>query len=270
MANSTNFRDRVIVIATELFPDSKFQPAPDELEVLLVGEIRLGLHNIRAKFELANQSEDELRILVDEHFRPMLHKETPSLDDFSLDDLREQIFPQIMPAEYAGVTPIPMVSFPLATGIRIGIVADFPESYLYLRQKDLTRWGISQNEMYRIAIQNLDKSSRGIDIHLNGTDSNTFLAIQGGDGYDAARIMLPELQKFIASRLGETFRFGVPNRDFLICWRIDCAEDFHTKMSDNIVRDNSEQPYPLSSSVFVRNSEGNIHEQTNPKSGLRK
>lgn len=264
MTNSENFRDRVIAIATELFPDVELSASPDDPEVIVAGEMRLGLQNIRAKFELDGRSEDDLRTLVEDHFGPVIHKEVPSLDDFALEELRGQLFPQIMPAEYVDVAPDLLVSFHLATGIRVGIVADFPRTYMYLREEDLGRWGVSQEDVYAIAIRNLEESSREVQIHLNGNGTETFLAVASGDGYDAARILVPGLQEFFASHLGETFRFGIPNRDFLICWRIDSAEEFHRNLAGQVAQDNSQRPYPLSSSVFVRNSEGNIHEQAKP------
>ena len=235
MADNAEFREQVIGIATELFPDVEFSASPDEPDVVLAGEMRLGLQNIRAKFELEDYSEDDLRVLIEDHFRPVIDMEAPSLDDFSLEDLRDQIFPQIMPAEYIDTAPLPLVSFPLATGIRIGLVADFPQTYMYLREEDLTRWSISREDIYEIAIKNLEETSGGVDIHLNENGSETFLAIESGDGYDAARILVPGMQEFFAKHLGETFRFGIPNRDFLICWRIDCADDFQTHMAGKMV-----------------------------------
>jgi hypothetical protein len=264
MIDNAVFRDRVIAIAGELFPDVEFKSLHDEPDVVLAGEMRLGLQNIRAKFQLEQHSEDDLRALVEDHFGPVIHKEAPSLDDFSLDELRDRIFPQVMPSEYVDAAPFPLVSFPLASGIRIGLVADFPQTYMYLRKEDLARWSISQDAVYEIALENLEEASRGVDIHLTENGSETFLAIESGDGYDAVRILVPGMQKFFSSHLGETFRFGIPNRDFLICWRIDGSEVFHEKMEAKIIQDNSERPYPLSSSVFVRNSEGNIHEQKKP------
>ncbi len=264
MADNADFRNRVIGIAAELFPEVEFSASPDEPDIVLAGEMRLGLQNIRAKSQLGDRSEDELRTLVEDHFRSVILKEAPSLDDFSLEDLHDQILPQIMPAEYVDTAPLPLVSFALATGIRIGLVADFPQTYMYLRQADLKRWEISREDIYEIAIKNLEESSREVDIHLNENGAKTFLAIESGDGYDAARILAPGLQEFFAKHLGETFRFGIPNRDFLICWRVDCAEEFQAQMAGKMVQDNSERPYPLSPSVFVRNSEGNLHEQTKP------
>ena len=262
MHDAAEFRDRVIRIAAEVFPEKDFQPDPEEADVLIAGPMRLGLQNLRAKYELEELSDEEFATMVADHFGPILNRETPSLDELSLDDLRDQLRLQVMPADYVTTAPVPIVAFPFATGIAIGIVADFPQSYAYVREVDLARWNISPDEVYEIAMENLEAISNDLSIHLSQNDAETFLAIDSGDGYDAARILIPGLQDFIASHLGETFRFGIPNRDFLICWRLDCSPDYHRQLAGKIAEDHSERPYALSPSVFVRNSEVNFHEQS--------
>lgn len=263
MPDSISFRNRVIAIASELFPDVEFHAPVDEPDVLLAGKMQFGLQNIRAKFQLEEQSEQHLRALIETHFGQILHQPL-ALEELNLDEIRDQIFPQLMPAEYADGATSHLFSSPLASGISIGIVADFPQTYRYLTKEDLLRWNLSDQTLYEIAIANLNTASQGLDIQLYGSQTETFLAIASGDGYDAARILLPDLHDFISSHLGQTYRFGIPNRDFLICWRIDCSDSFHQNMRGQITQDHSERPYPLSSSVFVKNSEGNIHEQITP------
>ncbi|MCW1923788.1 DUF1444 family protein [Luteolibacter arcticus] len=259
--DDAGFRDRVIRIAGQVFPGMDFVPDPEEPDVLIVGKWRLGLQNLRAKYELGEISDEDFATMVEDHFGSIFANETPSLDDLSLDEIRDQLRLQVMPADYVQAAPVPIVAFPFATGIAVGIVADFPQSYAYVRQVDLERWKISPEELHEIALENLEAISRDIDVHLSKNDAETILAIDSGDGYDAARILIPGLQDFIASHLGETFRFGIPNRDFLICWRLDCSPEFHRQLGGKIAEDHAERPYALSPSVFVRNSEGNFHEQ---------
>ena len=262
MHDDAEFREQVIEIAAKVFPELDFEPDPEEADVLIVGQMRLGLQNLRAKYELGETSDEEFATMIEDHFGPILRNQTPSLDELSLDDIRDQLRPQVMPADYVTAAPLPIVSFPFATGVAVGIVADFPQTYAYVRKVDLERWDVSSRELYELALENLEAISGSIDIQLIGGGPETFLAIDSGDGYDAARILIPGLQDFIASHLGETFRFGMPNRDFLICWRLDCSPDFHQQLATKIAEDHSERPYALSPSVFVRNSEGNFHEQS--------
>ena len=65
MPDSNSFRTRVIAIASELFPDVEFHAPVDEPDVLLAGKMQFGLQNIRAKFQLEEQTEQHLRALIE-------------------------------------------------------------------------------------------------------------------------------------------------------------------------------------------------------------
>jgi len=210
MHGHEEFRNREIEIAARVFPKIEFEPDPEEPDVLIAGPSRLGLQNLRAKYELGEVTDEEFATMVEDHLGPILRTKTPSLEELSLEDLRVQLRPQVMPADYVMAAPIPIVSFPFATGIAIGIVADFPQTYAYVRQADLTRWGVSAQELYEIALANLEAISEDIAIHLSKNDADTFLAIDKSDGYDAARILIPGLQDFLASHLGRRFASGFP------------------------------------------------------------
>ncbi|MFT4639184.1 MAG: hypothetical protein ACI8T1_002508 [Verrucomicrobiales bacterium] len=257
------FRQRVMELARELFPDIAMETNPDTEKVVMAEGNQVSLQNMRARFNLSEQSDEDLKALVQHHFGQVLSSKIPVVDELTLEDVRDKLYPQIMPVEYVTAAPMPLVSFPLSSEIAVGIVADFPESYMYLRQVELERWEVSADDIYELARKNLSGLSNALQVQMAGDGKDVLIAVASGDSYDAARILLPEFQEFLANHLGETFRFGVPNRDFLICWRLDCGSDFHQQMSMQVGSDSSERPYPLSSSIFVRNPEGNIHEQAN-------
>ena len=77
------------------------------------------------------------------------------------------------------------------------------------------------------------------------------LAIQTGDGYDAARLLLPAMRKLAVEHLGEPCYAAVPNRDFLIMWSQSNPEEFQTLVRAQVRQDCQSQPYPLTSTVFV-------------------
>lgn len=261
MSDDERFRQQVIEAARELFPGADFKPHPEKDHVILAGENQLGLQNLRSKFDLTPSEERDLPSLVREHFSPLLGQNLPSLDNLAFDAVEAKLFPQIMPGDFTKAAPSTILSFPFAREIRVGVVADFPDSYMYVRMEDLERWNITADQAFTHAIDNLQSASEDLDMHFVENGPNTFAAIASGDGYDAVRILLPGLQGFLAQHLGETFRFGIPNRDFLICWRLDCDDTFHQDFSSKVAADHGEQPYPLSPSVFVRNEEGNMQEQ---------
>ena len=263
MPSDEAFRERVMELAHEFFPDIVIVPHPETEEVVIADGHQVSLQNMRARYNLSERPDEDLKALVKHHFGQMLSNKIPAVDELTHEDVRNKLYPQIMPVEYVTAAPLPLVSFPLSSEIAVGIVADFPESYMYLREVELERWEMSAEEIYEHARTNLAGLSQSLQLQMAGEGKDVLVAVASGDGYDAARILLPEFQEFLAAHLGETFRFGVPNRDFLICWRLDCEDDFHQQMAKQVGADSSERPYPLSSSIFVRNSEGNIHEQAN-------
>jgi len=54
------------------------------------------------------------------------------------------------------------------------------------------------------------------------------------------------------------FLFGVPNRDFLICWSKNNDTAFQDRMGDQIAQDYDERSYPLSRFVFEVSGSGEI------------
>jgi hypothetical protein len=261
MSELERFRTRVIETARELFPEIAFAAHPEAVDVILAGDHQLGLQNIRAKYSLSMSPGEDLSEIVRAHLSLLLRDTIPVIDDFSYSEISAKLFPQIMPADFAGNPELPLLSYPLGSATCIGIVADFPKTYMYLRDTDVELWGVASQAVYSMALKNLAAASKSVPINQAGAGKDVFLAIDSCDGYDAARILVPGFQAFLATHLGETFRFGIPNRDFLICWRVDCDPAFHRNLAEKIAADHGERPYPLSSSVFVRNSEGNIREQ---------
>ncbi len=261
MLSDESFRERVMDLVKELYPALEVKGHPDSMDVVIADGNQLSLQNIWATYRLSETPETALRELVRHHFGQLLSKEVPSVEDLGFEDVRERLYPQIMPVEYQESAPLPLISFPLSSEVNVGLVADFPETYMYLRELELERWEIPRETLYEVAQDNLEKQSEAVEMQMAGEGQDTFIAVAKGDGYDAARILVPRFQEFLAEHLGESFRFAIPNRDFLICWRLDCGEVFHRQISSQVGADSDERPYPLSSSIFVRNSEGNIHEQ---------
>lgn len=77
------------------------------------------------------------------------------------------------------------------------------------------------------------------------------------DGYDAARILMPNLRKAAAGLLGEPFRAAIPNRDFLVMWASGNAT-LAKGAAANARRDFEAQPYPISPLILEVWGDGRI------------
>lgn len=248
------FRARVLDLARKLHPTVPFEPSPENAQLILAGEKQFGLHNLRARFEQSDGSPESLSILVAEHFQFVLGDH--AVPDFATACPR--LLPQLMPPAFA--ERVPILHLPFGRSLAIGIVLDSEKGYQYLREEDALRWRKSKQELLATALANLAEASRELPLHSAENEDARFIAIATKDGFDAARILLPEFQEYLASQLGSPIRFGIPNRDFLICWNADASAPFVEFVSAKLADDFATQPYPLSTHVFEVASNGTISE----------
>ncbi len=250
MSDPALFQQIVLRLVRALFPKLNASIDPDDDCSLVTPKARIGLTNLRARFDQTNGTESELEALVREHFARLEDFKPEALDELSFEETSDRLLLQIMPANLNSIPGLPILHRPFSTRVNVAVVADFPTSYMYLRMTDVERWEVSADELFDLARDNLRKRSAQLAVNATETGRNALMIVATGDGYDAARILLPELQQVFASRFGETFRVGIPNRDFLICWGLDCDPGLHERVVSQIEKDHAERPYPLSSSVL--------------------
>jgi uncharacterized protein YtpQ (UPF0354 family) len=142
-------------------------------------------------------------------------------------------------------------------------VVDDEKSYSYATQNDLEKWEIGEEELYQTAINNLTEKSTALEMAIV-PGPNGIVVVNTMDGFDAVRILLPHLQEFFAENLGDSFYFGVPNRDFLICWSKQSDEDFQDDIRQQIAADFEERPYPLSRFAFEMDEFRQIKQHFSP------
>ncbi len=254
-----SFRERVHAIVSKLYPDEEFLLPEGDPDVIEVRKTHVGLQNLEAKFLQSDQKESTLQTLVEEHFAFVLSTEEPAVPPLA--EALPRLRPQVMPPEYAQQAPI--VSFPFGDSLAVGIVIDSEKGYLYLKREDADRWGRTPDSLLEAAIENLNQASREIAMQSTENEEVKFIGIETKDGFDAARILIPKLRGFIADRIGSPFFFGVPNRDFLICWNMDASAKFLQFTKNKLKKDFENQPYPLSPSLFEIDADGNITEHEN-------
>jgi hypothetical protein len=251
-----DFRKQVVEVLAELFPGTLIDAPAEDNGVIRINGIQISLQNLRAKFEQSDKSEETLKILVKAHSQ-LAFQDEPETPSFEA--ARPKLMPQLMPPEYTLQAPV--ISFPFGQTLAVGIVLDDDEGYSYVRTEDADRWQKSHAELLDIAIANLDEAVRGkTKMECFDNEEAKWVGIEMKDGFDAARILIPGFQKFLATRLGSPFRFALPNRDFLICWNTGASASFTDFTTSKIKKDFESQPYPLSPYVFELGADGTIQE----------
>ncbi len=262
------FQTKVLTLLGELHPDKSFEGS-DDPQTILFDKQTLGLTNIRSNFLLGSQTEGDLRDIVSEHFQNVLAGLIlTERDELNWERSKGLLKPQMMPKDF--LEKIPLISRPFGLEIVIGFVIDSEKAYSYVSRADVDRWGVDEQEIQDAALDNLNAASKGMELQVfPGT--NSFAVVNSMDGFDAARITLPEFREVFGENIGSPFYFGVPNRDFLICWSKGGDAAFQRQMQSQISQDFDERPYPLSRSVFEALESGEIrqveHSTLDPRAG---
>jgi hypothetical protein len=265
-AGAERFRDAVLGYLRAAYPAKAFEAVPGDPQVITIDGFQLGLDNLRRQYELSDKSDAALKELVRNQVSLFTQREGSTLRfPSSLEEARNRLLPQIMSPAIAAGTNNVRIAF--AGGLFAGIVADDARAYMYLMGGTLEKWGVSKEEIFEIALKNLDSRSRDLKLQEFKRGDTTFIAVSAGDGYDAARVMLPGLRKVLGARLGFPFSFGVPNRDFLICWSALGGEASRQFVHERLKDDFEHQPHPLSPSVFQMAADGTISRQIRAQPG---
>ncbi|MCE2593761.1 DUF1444 family protein [Motilimonas cestriensis] len=222
---------------------------PDEVEIIKLGKIELGLQNLYNLYLQSKTTTTELDGMLGEHFDQLLPELTLSdkSELLSWREAKSQVRPQFSPVEY--LDRVELAHRKLDEYVIIAFVLDQENTYRYITTEDLKLWNVTLAELSDIALSNLDESSHKIPMQMF-LEQEKFIAIQAMDGYDAARILIPEFRAFVIEKLGEPFFAAFPNRDFLIMWSGDNSAGFKAFASDKAQQSFSEQPYSLTPNIF--------------------
>jgi uncharacterized protein YtpQ (UPF0354 family) len=127
--------------------------------------------------------------------------------------------------------------------LRVAYVVQRPESFTLITPADLARWNESLAQIHRLALANL----------LRETHRQQPLRCQqklcgwaSGDGYDAARFVVPELRAEIVRKIGPAV-YAVPRESVYVALPIKLAD----RIKDRVVRDFVTAPNPVSRDLFV-------------------
>jgi uncharacterized protein YtpQ (UPF0354 family) len=198
----------------------------------------------------------ELRGLVKEYFEATFDvaEKIQTLDE-DWEVAEKKIYPMLVNKEHPAIEM--GISFPFCEDVVIAMVMDIDKSYRYVVSQELEIWDVSKHEVYETAIYNLEEKSKGIPMVAWEGDMRV-VGIETYDSYDATRIVLPTIQKFVAKRLGNPFQFGIPNRDFLFCWSKKNDKGFYEFTTERIMLDYKERAYKISPNIFEMTKDGKV------------
>jgi hypothetical protein len=160
---------------------------------------------------------------------------------------------QLVPASVARHDSL--IVFPLHHAVVIAVVVDDADGYAFIRHQDAARWGLPPGRLYAKAEEGLRLASADVRpqfVHR----PNRCIVLTNRDGYDAARLLLPDFRMFMGKHLSTPFFAALPNRDFLLAWAEDCEPAFHAYAHDKVMRSWTERPHPLTGDLFRVDDKG--------------
>ncbi|MBM3846629.1 MAG: hypothetical protein FJ405_10150 [Verrucomicrobia bacterium] len=245
------FQKKVLRVLADALPHRKWHPGGHP-EIILADGISCNLANLRATIKKLRSSKAEEKEMITRHVAAVLDSLTKlELDELDWPQVRDKV--RIQLTSESILSSAPLAHVPLGGGLVKLAVVDSDVAFRYISAEDLIRWRINWDELEITACSNLNEACQGRTQVSYVPGPDRLIAVQTLDGFDAARILIPDFRAFVASKLGSPFLFGVPNRDFLICWSHDNSESFLKLTRGRLQQDHKSQPYPISPEVFEAN-----------------
>jgi uncharacterized protein YtpQ (UPF0354 family) len=163
--------------------------------------------------------------------------------DTSFRDVRDVVLPVLKPqGAFRRLSDLPAVT-PFPGNLRVAYAVQEPDSFMLVTPADLERWQQSVADIHRLALANLLRETRReeplrCEEQLCGWAS--------GDGYDAARLVVPELRAAIVRKIGPAV-YAVPRESVYVALPIRLAERIKGRVEHDFVT----APNPVSRDLFV-------------------
>jgi uncharacterized protein YtpQ (UPF0354 family) len=163
--------------------------------------------------------------------------------DTSFRDVRDVILPVLKPhTAFRRLSDQPAVT-PFPGSLRVAYAVQKPDSFILVTPTDLERWQQSLADIHRLALANLLRETRReqplrCEEELCGWAS--------GDGYDAARLLVPQLRAAIVRKIGPAV-YAVPSESVYVALPIRLAGRIKGRVEHDFVT----APNPVSQDLFV-------------------
>jgi uncharacterized protein YtpQ (UPF0354 family) len=238
-----SFRDKAaaaVITQSDLEGKPGFGPKVDVTSPTSLNTFSLGVGKSFAEYKANPENLDAIlqRFVDDVEARMAAGNEGESFAD-----ARPHILPVLKPkASFRKVDGDPlMTAFP--GELRVAYAVQRPDSFTLVTSSDLDRWKQSAKQIDALALSNL----------LKQTDKEEPLKCEqqlcgwaSGDGYDAARFIVPELRAQIVRKIGPAV-YAVPRESVYVALPIKLAD----RIKDKVVHDFVTAPNPVSRDLFV-------------------
>lgn len=203
------------------------------------------------------QQGDDINHTIERWITEMLRASEGTPDQqASYEELRERIMPMILSSAPRDRSGPPMVTQQLLEGLTVAYAVDSEQTIAYIPKQTFDSWTVAVDELHETAIANLVTRSQELPAQAAADDNGqiALIVIQTKDGYDASRILLPDLHDRLREHLGSPFLAGIPNRDILLCFRNE--PELLARMQSQVAQDFRTLPHQVSKELFLITPDG--------------
>ena len=229
-----------IITGSDLKAESGFGSKVDVTAPESLNTLSLGVDEAYAAYKRDPAKLDELLEKFSEDADTRLARGNA---ETSFREVRDVILPVLKPqTAFRRLSDLPAVT-PFPGNLRVAYAVQKPDSFMLVTPADLERWQQSVADIHRLALANLLRETRReqplrCEEQLCGWAS--------GDGYDAARFVVPERRAAIARKIGPAV-YAVPRESVYVALPIRLAERIKGRVEHDFVT----APNPVSRDLFV-------------------
>tara|TARA_X000001036_G_scaffold74678_1_gene66177 strand:- start:2823 stop:3728 length:906 start_codon:yes stop_codon:yes gene_type:complete len=246
------FSEQVVHILRRFFPEKEVHLA-GPMDLYLDGR-HLGLNNL---YRMVFSNPDRGVEIVEDFLEQLLDDDALADVQMPFSVAKDRIMPRIQPmAIFEQLDKEQVVYSPFVNETVILYVIDMPRMTVSITVEQMLRWGVSIDEIDRIARQNLSKYQPQLKLQIvEARDGGRAVIFNMQDGYDAARLLLTTLWKRLAPEFKGNFYVAAPARDMFMA--ISCGPDpFVEKLQERVNADYKRLPYPISGDLFLVTQDG--------------
>jgi hypothetical protein len=175
------------------------------------------------------------------------------IGEASFADVRAALMPLLKPRFALRGLPDEPVQTPFPAKLVVIYAVERQNDFTVVSEADARRWGKAPAELHRLALANLlRQTNREQRLLCEPSDGQELCGWASGDGYDATRMIVPELRRQIAGEIGRAI-YAVPMENVFIALPFEIATRENTEklFETKVLRDFTTAPNPVSPKLFV-------------------